>query len=217
MSDLFRRDMIGGDRRKQVETTLAKIDKIFEEIWNNLFKGVHGNNVTYAGGGKVVAVGSPATNLAAAAAFVTQLAREGFTNAPTPTLGEVRKTKEELDLVHDIRNILDQAVGSYTGDDVKDELGDQIETIRDQIKTELRQTNGAPLGPENNILAREVSSRLKQLLRDFGDGSSSGNSSAMLSQLVKGEAEIARALQAIASAISHRQVAPAAGGRKYRI
>lgn len=226
MSDLFKSDLVGGDRKLQVLGAKKKVDDIIEGFWKDLFAGTVKNRAPVPAWGA-----APYAGYAGDVNFTNQLV--GYLNgygfsalvapggaAPPVTRDNV---KEEVEFFYEIMSILSKSVGALGGEsNLKEEVGEEADMLREEIKIGLQPNGTLPYGPGNRRLAQHVYATMKSILKDHG-GDIGFGSNAALSKLVQGEADIARALNAIASAIASNRgapvtAAPAAGGRKkYRL
>lgn len=211
MSDLFKSDLVGGDRKVQVLAAKKKVDDILEGFWKDFFAGTFKNQTpTWGAGGLPAGLGAYFADLS------TVMTPFGFT-AATATSADTMK--EEVEFFYEIHSILNKSIGALGGEaNLKEEVGEEADTLREQIKLGLQPNGDLPYGPQNRRLAQHVYASLKAILKDHG-GDFSGSNNAVLSKLIQTEADIVRALNNIAAAMSNRSVAaPAAGGRKkYRL
>lgn len=234
-SDLFTGNLVGGDRKQQAETALHKIEKKIEGIMKTIFE-LNWSGIPH--GADPYNRANITGNITNAANWLQNELRPmfenyGFSVAATAADFDAaylkNTTQPEVEFLFELQSLLNKAVGFYTGDgDIKEELGDEAETARDQIKQGFQSNPQVlPFGPGNRQLAIAVSSALKFIIKDYGDGESAGlGSSKAINKLIEGDAEIARAINALAAALSgNNRVAAAAGGsdavpvsrKKYRL
>lgn len=187
-------NLVGGDRKQQTETVLHKFDKKVETFWRDLFNGRgagHPDEVkhvfcdVFAAHGLMAAA---ATNNAA-----------GY-NAVRPTLSEAI---DRFEFLLETKQILEKAVGAYSGAELKEDIGDEIETALDRIKQSFANNNNtSALGSGNRPLAQKAHAALRLLLKDFGDENSTRGISGLLKTYTQTGSEISKAITALANNIT---------------
>ena len=181
-------DLIGGDRKKMTEASLEKVHKKMKDVYERIFSNAPTRNML-------------CQNMADQG-LLAEVANGDYAAVSN-------QAKQKLMFLIELRELLAKAAGAYVDtEDLKVDLADKIETTYDRIKNTLAASQH-PLGTDNDHLAREIQSRLKILMKDYGDGGEVSNNS-LLKSYEQSTKQISQVLSSLANKMatgpSHRPV-----------